>query len=208
MTPQRPFIPKSQRKIILIQCEGRRTEYTYLDDFCRDCGVRHVLTVDVNPGKGQNAVVTVETAIAKVKMERARGKIYDEVWCVLDVETETHAASLTEALALARQHDIKVCLSNPSFEVWLLSHFERVKHDFPNSGAVERRLSDTYWKPRFGVAYDKGDSRLYERLQLLQSAAVDNAAWTLETRHGNKLCREANASTEVYKLIQRLLPPG
>ncbi len=203
---QRPFRPKAGRKIVLIQCEGSRTEYAYLDDFCRDCGARHVFTIDVNPGRGQNAVVTVETAMAKIKSERTRGKVYDEVWCVMDVEHAAHGASLTAALAFAKKHNIKVCLSNPSFEVWLLAHFERVKRDFPDSAAVERRLSDVYWKKHFDCEYDKGDARLYERLAPLRDDAVDNAQWVLETLHGDKPCREANASTEVYQLVGRLVP--
>lgn len=77
--PLRPYKSIPGRQIILIQCEGKRTEYVYLDEFCAHCGLRHAATIDVNPGKGQSAVVTVETAIAKKKMEGTRGKRYDEV---------------------------------------------------------------------------------------------------------------------------------
>lgn len=205
--PQRPYRPRGQRQIALIQCEGRRTEYTYLDEFCRDCGIRHVLTVDVNPGKGQNAVVTVQTALDKAKTERARGKIYDEIWCVLDVENAAHETTLNDALALAKQHGIRVCLSNPSFEVWLLAHFERVTRSFENSSAVEHRLEEAYWRRHFGGGYDKGDQNLYDKLKSRLPDALANSQRVLETFHENKPCRECNASTEVYRLIQRLLPP-
>lgn len=202
---QRPTRPR--KHAILIQCEGQKTEPRYLADFCHDCGAVHRFAVTVKPGKGQNAMVTMQAAITEGSRTLQGVKVYDEVWCVLDVEHAAHEASLNAALALAKQHGIRVCLSNPSFEVWLLAHFERVKRDFPDSNAVERRLSEMYWKKHFGNDYDKADSRLYERLQSRQESAVDNAAWMLEDFHGNKPCRDCNASTEVYKLVQRLLPP-
>lgn len=203
---QRPSRPRKHG--ILIQCEGLKTEPRYLYEFSIDCGATRRFAVTVKPGKGQNARVTMQAAIAEGSRRLLGEKVYDEVWCVLDVETASHANTLTEAFALAKQHNITVCLSNPSFEVWLLAHFERVKRDFPDSTAAGRRLSEAHWRKHFGVDYDKADPRLYERLQPLRPAAVDNAAWMLENFHGNMPCREANATTEVYQLIRRLLPPG
>lgn len=199
---QRPT--RTRKRAILIQCEGLKTEPRYLHEFSIDCGATRRFAVTVKPGKGQNACVTMKAAITEGSRQKFGVSVYDEVWCVLDVEHTAHAATLTEALALAKQHNIKVCLSNPSFEVWLLAHFERVKRDFPDSDAVERRLNETYWKKHFGEDYDKADPRLYERLQSRRESAVDNAAWTLEDFHENKPCRVCNASTEVYKLVQRL----
>lgn len=200
--------PRKRKHGILIQCEGSRTEPRYLDGFCRDCGANHHFNVQVKPGKGQNAVVTVRATITESRRTVLGVKVYDEVWCVLDVEHAAHEASLNAALALAQQHDITVCLSNPSFEVWLLAHFERVTRSFEDSAAAERRLSEAHWKKHFGGDYDKADPRLYERLHSLRAVAVENAAYTLEDFNKGKPCREANASTEVFKLIRRLLPPG
>jgi hypothetical protein len=199
---QRPL--RRTKHGILIQCEGQKTEPRYLYEFSSTCGATQRFAVTVKPGKGQNAMVTMEAAVREGNRTLQGVKVYNEIWCVLDVEHAAHEAKLTEALALARQKDIRVCLSNPSFEVWLLAHFERITRSFEDSAAVERRLSDAFWQREFGVKYDKGDERLYERLASRRDDAIAHAKWALETFHENRPCREANASTEVYRLMQRL----
>src|SRR6185436_2146803 len=49
---------------------------------------------------------------------------YDEVWCVTDVDHyERDGGKVTAAVALAGD-DIKLAVSNPCFELWLLLHHE------------------------------------------------------------------------------------
>lgn len=204
MRPQRRQNPRPRRRSLLIQCEGQKTEPNYLDGLCKACGIRHHLEVKVRPGKGQNAVVTVESAIAEGSRKLLGEKIYDEIWCVLDVEHAAHETKLTEALALAHAKNIRMFLSNPSFEVWLIAHFQRITRDFADGGAAEAYLN-TFWKKHFNRNYDKGDPELYSRLADKISTALDNAEWILETLHGAIACRDANSSTEVYKLVRELL---
>ena len=54
------------------------------------------------------------------RRERDDNLRYDEVWCVFDVDDHPN---LLNALESARQLGIKVALSNPCFELWLLLHF-------------------------------------------------------------------------------------
>ncbi len=141
MRPQRIPNPRPRKRSLLIQCEGQKTEPNYLDELCKACGVRQRLAVKVRPGKGQNAVVTVEAAITEGSRRLLGERIYDDVWCVLDVEHAAHEAKLNEATALAREHNIRMFLSNPSFEVWLIAHFERATRDFADGGAAEAYLN-------------------------------------------------------------------
>ncbi|MBV9848193.1 MAG: RloB domain-containing protein [Armatimonadetes bacterium] len=205
MRPKRPQNPRRRRHSLLIQCEGQKTEPNYLDELCKVCGVRHRLEVKVKAGKGQSAAVTVNAAITEGQRRVQGEKVYDEVWCVLDVEHAGHEAKLNEAIALARKNNIRLFLSNPSFEVWLIAHFERTKRDFANGDATKGYLSQTYWQKHFGCDYDEGDERLYERLADRVGVALDNAQWVLETFHENASCRDSNASTEVYQLVRELL---
>lgn len=204
MRPQRQINPRPRKRSLLIQCEGKETEPNYLEDFCKACGIRHHLKVKVRAGKGQNAVVTVESAIAEGSRKLLGEKIYDEIWCVLDVEHAAHEAKLNKAIALARTENIRMFLSNPSFEVWLIAHFKRVTRDFENGGAAKAYLN-TFWRRHFQRDYDKGDPELYSTLADKISTALDNAEWGLETFHGAIACRDANSSTEVYKLVRELL---
>jgi hypothetical protein len=67
----------------------------------------------------------VETAIrlrdeaAKASRSSAFQAPYDEVWAVIDEDQHT---TLKEALALARREGVKVAISKPCFELWLLLH--------------------------------------------------------------------------------------
>ncbi len=205
MKPYRNSPPRPRKRSLLIQCEGQKTEPNYLEEFCKVCGVRHRMAVQVKRGKGQNAVVTIRSAIVEGNQKRLGERVYDEICCVLDVEHAAHEASLNEAIILARQHNIRLFLSNPSFEVWLLAHFERTKRDFADSGAAEAYLSSLYWQKEFGSDYDKGDPRLYAKLAHRVQMALDNAQWVLETFHEDASCRISNASTEVYQLVRELL---
>ena len=204
MKPQRVPNPRPRKRSLLIQCEGSKTEPNYLDTLCKACGVRQRLEVKVKPGKGQNARVTVEAAIAEGSRKLLGERIYNSVCFVLDVEYAAHEAMLNEAVELAREHEIRLFLSNPSFEVWLISHFERVKRDFADGGVAEAHLN-THWRKQFGCDYDKGDPKLYAKLEDRLDDALENARWMLEVFHENKPCRESNAATEVYLLVQEPL---
>jgi len=74
-------------------------------------------------------------------------------------------------------------------------------------GDAAARYLETYWQKAFGCSYDKADPKLYQRLKPLRDATVANAQWVLEEHDGSRTCRDVNASTKVYRLIQRLLPP-
>ena len=204
MRPQRIPNPRPRRRSLLIQCEGQKTEPNYLDDLCKACGVRHRMEVQVKRGKGQNAVVTMEAAIVEGSRRLLGERIYDAVYCVLDVEHIAHEAKLDEALGLAKKHNIRVFLSHPSFEVWLISHFERTAHYFDNGDSAEAYLN-THWKKQFQSDYDKGDLYLYKKLADRVNEAIENARWVLETFHENAPCRNSNSSTEVYQLVLELL---
>lgn len=117
--------------------------------FQRDCAANHRFNVQVKPGRGMNALVTVEAAVRGGKHTVLGLKTYDEVWCVLDVEHAAHAETLTQAIALAGKHNIRLVLSNPSFEVWLLCHFERVTRWLENGDAAFKRnlLAENVWLP-------------------------------------------------------------
>lgn len=204
MNVKRSAPPQPRKRSLLIQCEGQKTEPNYLDELCKACGVRHRQQVIVKRGKGQNARVTVEAAIAEGDQKRLGEKIYDDVCCVLDVEHIGHEARLNEAIDLAQKRGIRLFLSHPSFEVWLIAHFERVTRDFADGSATEAYLN-THWQKDFKCDYEKGDPNLYHKLANRVDAAIDNAQWVLETFHGNAPCRSANSSTEVYQLVRELL---
>lgn len=119
----RPAGRAAGRKSVLIVCEGTKTEPLYF------CGlVRHLKlsTVEVVPAVG-SAPMTVVSDAARRKKDRAKEAAhssacvpYDEIWCVFDVDVHPN---LKSAIKTASDNGLKVALTNPCFEYWLLLHF-------------------------------------------------------------------------------------
>ncbi len=204
MSIRRTHNTQRRRARVLIQCEGD-TEPNYLREFRRDPRVVSHFNVTVKEGHGGDANAVISAAIAERERQRRPEDRYDHIWCVLDVEGDTRAAVLTEAIAEARRQKFGVFLSNPCFEVWLLAHFEATSRSFSNCKATERYLKQTHWGTVSRTEYDKADPHLFRKLAERLPAALANAQLVLENNHRGGECQACNSSTEVYKLIQKLL---
>lgn len=204
MRRRRPAHPRRTRIRILIQCEGSDTESNYLRGVRALPEVDEAFVVDVKSGRGGDARAVVKAAMDARKKAENEDEKYDNVWCVLDVEDRSRTDALTEALIMARREGIKVFLSNPSFEVWLLAHFERATRYFTDSNTVKAHLQSTHWRRHFGCDYDKSDPQVYDKMAGRLDIAIENAEWTLTQGPDELTCRDRNSSTEVGRLIVRL----
>ncbi|MFJ7996681.1 RloB family protein [Streptomyces sp. NPDC096310] len=102
-------------RTLLVVCGGKETERQYLQglrDHLRNPAVAVVV-------RGKACSPTQLVAYARGQRDLNRGG-YDEVWCVFDVDEYPDVAAAADA---ARRHGIKVAVSNPCFELWLLLHF-------------------------------------------------------------------------------------
>jgi hypothetical protein len=194
---QAPF--RNPRKKILVVCEGEKTEPQYLKQFAkshRDA----IVDVELAPEIGVPLSVVREArrlkklAIAASKREGDPYLRNDAVWAVFDVDEHPH---VPEALGMARQNGIKVALSNPCFELWLVLHHR----DAP--GMIHRH-DVTGMLGEFITGYDKtvdfdhyrdGYGRAVERAR-----ALDALASELKEPH-------RNPTTGVYLLTESILPP-
>jgi RloB-like protein len=115
----------SPKPRLLVFCEGENTEPQYIDAFRKWCRNPRV---DVEISKEQGVPLTLVRAAKKrkVQAEKEASKAgddniaYDEVWCVFDVDEHPN---LNDAQQMASANDIKLAISNPCFELWLLLHF-------------------------------------------------------------------------------------
>jgi hypothetical protein len=182
-------------------CEGKETEPNYFDQMKREGWARDNLTTTVKRGKGGSREQIAEFAIDRA----AEADVpYDEVWCVMDVETQSDRASCEQALRKLRDGGIEPCLSNPAFEVWLLSHFQKTTGTYLDGDAVCRDLNP-HWRSQFDRDYDKADARIFKLLSPLTATAIANARWAREEYHANRPVLDCNSATEVYRLVERLL---
>lgn len=138
---------------ILIISEGVNTEVSYFRQFEQpNIRVKAV-------GTGFNTVSLVRRAEQIRTDEAAKGRHYDQVWCVFDRD-DFPAQDFNEAVRLAEQlfGPGRVAYSNQAFEYWLLLHF--LDHQ---GGAMHRRQYDARLNEclhPFGVRYEGQDSKL------------------------------------------------
>lgn len=110
--------------LILVVCEGKVTEREYINDFRLVYGANTVRVQVVSPGGDPRVLVerAIELRDDAARMARRTNDEnlkYDEVWCVFDVDTHER---LTAARHTAQASGVKIALSNPCFELWLLLH--------------------------------------------------------------------------------------
>jgi hypothetical protein len=202
---QRRSRHRPEKTRILIVCEGRETEPNYFRGLRDEEAVRQRFTVVVLKGKGRSSLDVVQQAIAEQEKTVARGEAFDEVWCVFDVEQAGQRQQVIEAREFADQRDIRLAISNPSFEVWLLAHFVRTKRSFTDCDAVVKELNK-HWREHFERDYEKNDEQLYMHLADRTQTAIDNARKVRE-RDWALLSDivDCNSASEVYRLVERLL---
>lgn len=194
-------IRRPQRRRILIVCEGQETERNYFDQLKREGFAKDHLAITVKRGKGGSRTQVARYA---VRNRNEAGEPYDEIWCVMDTEKPSDRDDCEAALRILRKHRIEPCLSNPAFEVWLLSHFQKTTSTYLDCDAVERDLNP-HWKSRFARDYDKAEARIFGLLSSLTVTAISNARWTREDYHSNRPILDSNPATDVYRFVERLL---
>jgi hypothetical protein len=180
--------------LILIVTEGEETEPQYFEAL----KVQWRLTgIKVKRASASAPIHVVETAIrlreeaAKASRGSAFQAPYDEVWAVMDQDEHT---TLRGALTLARQKSVKVAISKPCFELWLLLHFIPSLKPLTTSDQVQAEL----------VRHLSGYSKSMKMDELVQLAekAIANAE-TVENRLKDPGMSNY-PSTTVHHLIRAL----
>jgi len=185
-----------RRDRILIVCEGRATEPGYFRSLRHDLRAGPIV-IEINDESGvpktvvERAVELKKEAEKEARREGDSNLRYDEVWCVFDVDTHPNLAA---ALQQAAANGIRVALSNPCFELWILLHFEdqRSELDPKAAGSACRRHLPRYQKH---ITY----AELKEKYQEAVVRAHALEAW--QTSRGNA---GGNPSTRVHTLTERL----
>jgi hypothetical protein len=110
--------------MVLVVCEGEKTEQTYFRELGRELGTVVVLHVE---GCGKDPLTLVRRAEARRDEQRRRSMrhndpflAYEAAWCVCDVDDH---ATLPEARRVASRAEVCLAISNPCFELWFLLHF-------------------------------------------------------------------------------------
>jgi hypothetical protein len=182
-----------QPRIILIVCEGSKTEPNYFKAFPENHRVYD--EIDIH-GTGYNTVSLVRKAIQLRNEAQKNRKPYQEVWCVFDRDSFPWEF-FCEAITLAKHEKIRCAYSIEAFEIWYLLHFNY----------CDTALSRTQYKEKLtaalGTKYLKNDTQMYERLKNRQNEAIQNAK-KLHAFQGNKTISNQDPITTVFELVEKL----
>jgi hypothetical protein len=185
---------------VLILCEGTVTEPGYLQDFGREQAVR-LLDIEVDDSGGTPKTL-VERAAERMRSSRRRAKrgrtssdVYDEIWCVFDVDEHPR---LAEAKQQARANGIGLAISNPCFELWVLLHFQD-QTAYVERGAVQRACREHIPSYEKRIPYD-----------LIRDKYGDALKRASRLDHGHRQLQQEgeNPSTAVPLLTERLRQLG
>ena len=176
----------------LIFCGGVRTEPQYFD------GVK-TLAYDRQPP----VVVQVrstrdapERLLARATAFAAQNPgLYDEVWCVFDVDHfEREGGKVSAAAVAATRAGVGLAVSNPCFEVWLVLHHADCGTAFAHCDAAADRLR------KHLPAYDKTKLRFADFAECIPDA-IRRAKKLDPTGMDHKM----NPSTGVWALVEKLM---
>jgi hypothetical protein len=185
----------------VVFCEGEKTEPQYLEALKKQPEIRDAAAVDLRIETGHGGAVPqtlVSLAIdARSRAESEEAEI-DEFWCVFDVEWPRNHPGLSDAVHQARENDIRLAITNPCFELWLILHFNDHGAWLHNDDA--RRL-------RRSLDGSLGKSLDAAKYMPLVGAATQRAV-DLETRHQKNatVFPHDNPSSGMHRLIASIQP--
>lgn len=111
---------KRRQTTLYIVCEGH-TERDYFQDleqrYGEERGFSLVLYPRSQPKGGLDAVNAVDTALSA--REELHKDDWGNIWAVFDLDDHKN---IPQSIRLARENDINVAFSAPSFDLWLLLH--------------------------------------------------------------------------------------
>jgi len=193
----RKWNTRKPRQLILIVCEGEKTEPNYFKAFRKEARAANI-QIEVE-GTGSNTFSLVQKKAQHICDElRKEGVEFDQVWCVFDKD-DFPDNNVKKAFALAKKSDFQIAYSNESFGLWYLLHY-----DFITAG-LSRDLLCTKLTERLGQSYRKNDEAMYETLLSRQATAIQNAKRLLLSYNNSCLEKPClNPSTTVVFLVESL----
>ena len=117
------------KKAFIISCEGENTEPEYFETI-KDKLSEHInilieieLVPKLSGSAPSNVLEDLQRYIEEKKEKYGYEQNYDEFWIVIDREKqETRKENILNILPVCESKDIKIALTNPVFEFWLLLH--------------------------------------------------------------------------------------
>lgn len=190
---------RSPYDMVLIVCEGEKTEPNYLRALIDDLQLNTANIMIAKNTAGSSPHTVVDFALKEYK----NNKEYDRVYCVFDKDRHTsydRAIDKIRRARLGKSHHLLATTSVPCFEFWLLLHFTYTTKQFDiGPGSIcANVISDL---KAYLPDYAKGNIDTYSTTKDKLATAIINC------KKVEKHC-EATAtdmpSTKVHELVEYL----
>lgn len=213
---------RCEQKSFLIFTEGKNTEPSYFKQFKLPTAEIEVVGI----GRNTHSLIKHILPIIKEKndaRERQKMAIFDEVWCVLDVDPNPNnpqqSTNFRNAIELATQNNIKIAYSNQAFEYWFILHFEDHQGGAMNRNDYHNKINNYLKNDK--IYYDKNnklvtDDFFNKMLEIIdknkegkpitrQDKAIERAKKILALHKSNGTTPvNAESSTTVFELVEAL----
>ena len=190
---------RKERRLLIVGTEGgKNTEQLYLRGLERTQNKYHIIFAS---GNDTDAKSIVESTAATAKKEGIDRRFGDRAFSVFDLDLDRQKIGLYNAACeTASSSKVEVLTSNPTFELWLLLHFEYSTRQYSNAKELERHLK------RYLPKYTKTDIQ-FEELYPRRFDAIANAMKLVEFQEQNgteQIEVFNNPITYVHKLAELL----
>ncbi|WP_284742301.1 RloB family protein [Amycolatopsis sp. RTGN1] len=159
----------------MVFTEGKNSEPDYINGLKK---LPHIaenvaMNIEIHPDHG------VPLTLVRLAADKIVDDEIDECWCIFDVEWPKNHPNLEQALALAKKASVRLAISNPCFEVWLILHHQQFSK-FANTDEVEsasRKLDGRPGKSIDAATYMPLRKEASKRAKLLEKRHDDNGTW-------------------------------
>lgn len=191
---RRPSAVRDTLPIVVVVCDDSKSAPNYFAELQQT--LRKFCTIRVVAVPKDDSTV-MDVAILK-RSDLTDGGADATVWALIDLEMRPDSTERAHALReRAVRDDIRLVLSQPCFEVWILLHFKATGQHFLNCKAVIRELRKC-WKGAFETVFpDKKAQADYRKLGHFVEPAIRHAR--------ESLSRQNQSWTEVWKVVHHAL---
>ena len=178
--------------VVLIVCEGEKTEPYYFEGLRRAWGLSSA-NIRVRFAGASDPLSLVQFALAEM-----RSGDYDRAFCVFDRDTHAGFEQARQQITQSpegREGKLQEIASWPCFEVWVLLHFIRTTRAFAACEPVIREIEKHYGE------YAKGARKVFDALMDKIDVAIANAD---HLENHNRDTRTDNPATAIHTLIKYL----
>ena len=189
---------KAPYDVILIVCEGAKTEPNYFTELKNAFRLSNANVMIC--GRGSDPLSVVDFAIETFRREPE----FDRVYCVFDRDRHTtYSAALDKVkrTRLGKRSKIFAIPSVPCFEFWLLLHFTYTTKPFdaPFGASICSNVIEELKK--YLPGYQKGDQDIFNKIQDQLDNGITNAR---RVKQFHKTSGTDNPSTLVHSLVEYL----